>query len=282
MDSLISPKKITALNHNYRFTIATLVTNMEEYQEMIASFYKAGFTEDICEYIYIDNCNKNSFDAYKGLNLFLQTAQGKYIIISHQDILLNHDNIEVLNQRIEQIDDIDPNWSILSNAGGIENNLYHRVAITVTYGDGFEQIYGKFPQKVCSVDENFIVVKRSANLSLSHDLSGFHLYGTDICLIAELLGYSAYVINFKLIHKSYGTPNKSYYEILKKLIEKYVKFMRSRTIVNTITDFRLSPSLINTALFNIKFTKKVSRKITKWKTKNNSHTNSISRNRKTV
>lgn len=282
MDGLISPKKITALSHSYRFTIATLVTDMEEYQEMIASFYKAGFTDDICEYIYIDNCEKNSFDAYKGLNLFLQTAQGEYIIISHQDILLNYDDIEILNQRIEQIDQIDPNWSILSNAGGIENNLYQRVAITVAYGDGFEQFLGKFPQKVCSVDENFIVVKRSANLSLSHDLSGFHLYGTDICLIAELLGYSAYVINFKLIHKSYGTPNESYYQILKKLIEKYVKFMRSRTIVNTITDFRLSPSLINTVVFNIKFTKKVMRKITKWNTKGSSLINNISRNKEAV
>jgi hypothetical protein len=192
---------------------------------------------------------------------------------------LHYDNIEVLNEKLAEVDDVDPDWSILSNAGGIENNLYQRIAITIAYGDGFEQFQGKFPQKVCSVDENFIVIKRSANLSLSNDISGFHLYGTDICLIAELLGYSAYVINFKLVHKSYGNPNKSYYKILKKLIGKYVKFMRSRTIVNTITDFRLSPSSINTKLFNIKLTKKVSRKITKWKTPDRKHINNISKNK---
>ncbi|HWZ17010.1 MAG TPA: hypothetical protein VNW95_17360 [Mucilaginibacter sp.] len=263
MNSSISPQKITSLTNNYKFTIATLVTDMTEYREMVESFNKAGFTKDICEYIYIDNIGNNSFDAYEGLNLFLQTARGKYIIICHQDILLNFDNIDILKQRIEHISTTDPNWAILSNAGGIENNLYRRIAIDVVYEDGFEQVYGKKPQRVCTVDENFILVKRSANLSLSHDLTGFHLYGTDLCLVAELLGYSSYVIEFKLLHKSYGNPGKTYYNILNKLIEKYVRFMRSRTIITTITDFRLSRSSINTAFFNTKFVKKVYRKINK-------------------
>ena len=113
----------------------------------------------------------------------------------------------------------------------------------------------------------FIVVKRSANLSLSRNLKGFHLYGTDICLVAELLGYSAYAIDFKLLHKSYGNPNDNYYDILKQLIAKYVKFMRSRTIITTIADFRLSPSAINTYIFNRKMVKKIYRKVKKLKMK---------------
>ncbi|MDB5005967.1 MAG: hypothetical protein JWP45_360 [Mucilaginibacter sp.] len=267
MDNSISPQKITGLNHKYRFTIATLVTEMSEYQEMVHSFLTAGFTKDICEYIYIDNSNGNSFDAYQGINLFLQTAKAEYIIITHQDVLINFDTIDILNRRIDEIAKKDENWAILSNAGGIENNLYHRVAIHLVYGDGHLQKEGKFPQKVCSIDEHFILVKRAANLSLSHNLKGFHLYGTDICLIAELLGYSAYVIDFKITHKSYGNPDVSYHNILKQLIAKYVQFMRSRTIITTITDFRLSPSLINTRFFNAKFVKKAYRSIKKINTK---------------
>lgn len=267
MDNSISPQKITGLNHKYRFTIATLVTEMNEYHEMVQSFLMAGFTKDICEYIYIDNSNGNSFNAYQGINLFLQTAKGEYIIIAHQDVLINFDTIDILNQRIDQIDKKDENWAILSNAGGIENNLYHRVAIHLVYGDGYVQKECKLPQKVCSIDEHFMVIKRSANLSLSHNLSGFHLYGTDICLIAELLGYSAYAIDFKLTHKSYGNPDESYRGLLKQLIAKYVHFMRSRTIITTIADFRLSPSAMNTFLFNRKIVRKICRKITKLKTK---------------
>ena len=105
-----------------------------------------------------------------------------------------------------------------------------------------------------------MVIKKSANLALSHDLSGFHLYGTDICLVADLLGYSAYAIDFKLIHKSYGKPGNSYYKILEKLIYKYARFMRSRTILTTITDFRLSSSGVNRLLFSSRLAKRILRR----------------------
>lgn len=247
----------------YRYSVCTLVTNIEEYGQMVQSFIDAGFTQDICEFRYIDNSSVNSFEAYKGLNLFLQNAQGEYIILCHQDILLNFHHIAQLEQQMQEITDLDPNWAILSNAGGIENDLYQRAALNVAYPDGFYQRVGKLPQKVISVDENFILVKRSANLALSGDLKGFHLYGTDICLVAELLGYSAYAIDFKLLHKSYGTPNETYYKILEQLINKYRHFMRSRRIITTIADFYLSESDLRKSLFESKWGKKVTRKITK-------------------
>lgn len=263
----ISPQKMERLNHVYRYTIATLVNDMAEYQEMIASYVAAGFTEDICEYLYVDNIGQNTFDAYEGINIFLQAAKGEYIIITHQDVLTNFDKIEDLNGRIAAMDRLDSKWAVLSNAGGIENDLYQRIAAHVVYADGFDQRVGKLPQRACSVDENFILVKKDANLALSADLKGFHLYGTDLCLVADLLGYTCYVIDFKLTHKSYGNPNKSFEDLLKQLIAKYRHFMRSRTIVTTITDFRLSASDWNTALFKTKLVKKISRKLTKWETK---------------
>ncbi len=102
MDNRISPKKVTSFSHPYRFTIATLVTDMTEYNQMLASYQRAGFTADIAEYIYIDNCGQNSFDAYTGLNLFLQTAQGEYIIICHQDVLINYDDVDALNVQMDK------------------------------------------------------------------------------------------------------------------------------------------------------------------------------------
>jgi hypothetical protein len=264
MNNRISPKKVTSFSAPFRFTIATLVTDMVEYNQMLDSYKKAGFSEDIAEYIYIDNCGKNSFDAYKGLNMFLQTAQGEYIIICHQDVLINYDDVDVLNAQLEKITKLDPNWAILSNAGGLENDLYHRIVSHVVYEDGHEQVIGELPQKVGTVDENFMVIKRSANLALSRDLSGFHLYGTDICLVAELLGYSAYAIDFKLVHKSYGNPGDSYYKILENLVHKYAWFMRSRTVLTTITDFRLSSSALNRKIFSTLFAKRMLRRDKKY------------------
>ena len=247
----------------FKYSICTLVTDLQEYSEMIASFTQAGFDKTSCEYRYIDNSKANSFDAYKGYNLFLQHALGEYIILCHQDVLLNFDTIEGLDRCINEISALDRNWAILSNAGGLENDLYKRFVVNIAYPNDNYHRRGSFPQKIISADENFILVKQSANLALSNNLKGFHLYGTDLCLVADLLGYSSYAIDFKLTHKSFGKANHSYYEILQQLVEKYSRFMRSRRIVNTITDFYLSPNDWQTALAESKWGKKIARKITK-------------------
>lgn len=227
---------------------------------MLQSFIQAGFTETICEFLYIDNIAQNTFDAYQGLNYFLQEAHGELIIICHQDVLINLHRIENLENRIAEIEKLDPTWAILSNAGGIENNLYQRVSVHINYANNFKQTAGELPQKVCSVDENFIVIKKVANLALSSNLSGFHLYGLDLCLIAELLGFNAYAIDFLLTHKSYGNPDKSYAIVLQSLKQKYFYFMRSRQILTTFADFRLSGSAFQRWLLSLKWIKKSIRK----------------------
>ncbi|RYY07692.1 MAG: acyl esterase [Sphingobacteriaceae bacterium] len=253
-------KKITSLKYPFRYSICTLVTKEVEYQEMLQSFIQAGFTDAICEFLYVDNSVQNTFDAYQGINQFLQQAQGELIIICHQDILINLHNLTDLENRIAEIEKIDTNWAIISNAGGIENNLYQRIAVHVNYADSFKQIAGELPQKVCSVDENFIVIKKASNLALSGNLSGFHLYGLDLCLIAELLGYNAYAIDFLLTHKSYGNPDQSYNTILQALKQKYFYFMRSRQILTTFADFRLSGFAFQRWFLSLKWIKKIIRK----------------------
>jgi hypothetical protein len=255
----------------FKYSICTLVTNPDEYQEMLQSFVRAGFDPSFCEFLHIDNSKSNTFEAYSGLNKFLQEAQGKYIILCHQDILLNYDNLEVLEKRIEEIETMDPRWAIIGNAGavGIKNKVYR-----ISEGDGVFRKCGHPPAKVVSVDENFILVKKEANLALSGDLSGFHLYGTDLCIIASILGYNAYVVNFHLLHKSKGNADKSFFDIKKNLIKKYSRAFAPRFIETTMTKMVISSSsfltkLLNTGFmlfwvrqyFKLKFRKDLKRKI---------------------
>ncbi|MBC7914362.1 MAG: acyl esterase [Pyrinomonadaceae bacterium] len=241
-------RSITALpSYLYKFSICTLVTNYQEYQEMVASFVAAGFTEDICEYLYADNSEKNTFEAFGGINRFLQEARGQYVILCHQDILLLNDNIAVLENLIEEIDNLDSKWAVLTNAGGI--NLKH-IAMHVTQKSGNQLMEKLLPLKAITADENFILVKNAANLTLSSDLSGFHLYGTDMCLIAETLGFSCYIIDFRLLHKSNGNADKSFYEIRKNLKRKYSKAFRSRFLSTTITRFYISGNSVASLIFN--------------------------------
>ncbi|HEY0896855.1 MAG TPA: hypothetical protein VGE15_09920, partial [Sphingobacteriaceae bacterium] len=70
-------------SYSFRYSVCTLVTRLSEYYEMVGSFIEAGFSKDQCEYLYIDNSSENTYDAFGGLNRFLQEAKGKYIILCH-------------------------------------------------------------------------------------------------------------------------------------------------------------------------------------------------------
>ena len=52
---------------------------------------------------------------------------------------------------------------------------------------------GTVPGRVETLDECFILMRRSRPVVGSYDLGGFHFYGPDLCLQAELLGGSAHV-----------------------------------------------------------------------------------------
>lgn len=223
---------------------------------MIISFTEAGFGENDCEYIYSDNSVQNEFEAFTGINRFLREAKGEYVIICHQDVLIKLDQREKLEQQIDLVGKLDPKWGVLGNAG--VNNLFN---VSMKYTDGEMKSYHKgiLPSRVYSLDENFLVLKASANLAVAGDLSGFHMYGTDICLVAECLGYSAFSIDFNIIHKGKGTVDESFYFLSDRLQEKYTKFFRSRYIRTTITRFYLSSNRFINALMNLGIMKSISR-----------------------
>jgi Zn-finger protein len=234
----------------FEFSICTLVTRFDEYQEMLQSFVNKGFTNDCTEYLHIDNSQECTFDAYQGLNHFLQKAQGKYVILCHQDILIHDNNKTNLLDLIAEVEEKDSNWAVLANAGGV--NLKW-IATHITQGNGRIIQENELPLKVKSVDENFIIVKKSANLALSSDLKGFHFYGTDICLIADILGYSCYVIGFNLTHKSNGKIDKSFFDSEKNIKNKYHKALRARFMTTTFSRIYFSGNSLGFYLYNTSF-----------------------------
>lgn len=248
-------KLTTEIEYLYQYSICTMVTNTDEYSEMKDSFINAGFNSDECQFICADNTQTNQFDAYKAINRFLKEAKGKYIIICHQDILIDHDDQSVLEKRINEINDIDPKWAILGNAGA--SDLYTFCMVITENGKLFRM--GSFPTRVSSLDENFLLIKAEANLGVSHDLSGFHLYGTDMCLIAECMGRNSYAIDFNITHKSSGRMNASFYEISEKLQKKYSRFFRGRYIKTTITRFYLGAGPIWSTVMNLGIVKNMVR-----------------------
>jgi len=235
------------------YSICTLVNDHEEYNYMLQSFWNNGFIEPQCEFLHIDNSAKNKYDGFSGLNLFLRAARGKYIIVCHQDVELMHDGINELNNRIDELDIIDQKWALAGNAGGKYKGNFHDLAIRITDPHGANVSRGTLPCRVTSLDENFLLIKASANLTLSGNLHGFHLYATDLSIIASILGYNTYVIDFHLKHKSAGKirkgknllPGEAEFSFLKKnMINKYAIAFSPKWYSSSHTKIFIRPKIL--------------------------------------
>lgn len=246
-DALDIARAVSPPVYDYEFSICTLVTRKEEYREMLESFLNKGFDKNTCEYLYIDNSTSSMFDAYTGLNHFLQYAKGKYIILCHQDILVHDHDRKHLADRIAEIESMDADWAILANAGGVN---FKWIATNLTQGNGNRIKEKRLPLQTKTIDENFILVKNSANLALSHDLSGFHMYGPDLCLMADILGFKSYVIDFNITHKSDGNADASFYKGRAAFMKKYDHALRGRFMATTITRFYISGNWFTALVYN--------------------------------
>lgn len=202
-----------------------MLTDWDEYREWIASFQARGFGEDVCEFIVIDNSRENQADGYVAGNEFLQAARGRWVVLCHQDLLLmEHGRVE-LEARLTELETLDPHWAVCGNAGYTDDG-WPVLNLEQSYGP--EHQHGELPTKVMSVDENFIVVRRLANLAFSRDLHGFHHYGPDLCIVADILGWNSYVIDFYLKHKSTGTIDGRYTDSRDRVAAKYRRALRPR------------------------------------------------------
>ena len=224
-----------------KYSICTLVTNRDLYEKMTEKFITAGFTNDVANYVYVDNTRHNKYDGYEGVRKLIESTAGDYIIICHEDVE-PIDTIDQLENCIGQLDAIDPQWAFCGNAGGIAMG---KLAIRITDPKGKNRnIGGPFPRKVMSLDENFILTKRSTSLTPSRDLSGFHFYGTDLCLQGHMKGWNSYVIDFHLRHEGGASRtnqstkssdrnlefHNSFVETKNRLIDKYSNLLGPRWI----------------------------------------------------
>ncbi len=214
------------------FHVCTISNNLQQYEQMKSSFISAGFSLDICRYSLFDNSEKNNFDPYRTFNRIKAETVEPYIIFCHQDLLIDRgDDCDRLVKLLTELEKIDPNWAIAGNAG--MSNERGTIA-KITDPNNTPKWNGALPQQVHSLDENFLVIKNSVNIATSEELSGFHLYGTDLCLHAHLNRLTCYVIDFHLTHLSGGHVGNQYWEVQAKFYQRWCREFRLcylRTIV---------------------------------------------------
>lgn len=220
------------------YSVSTLVSEFACYEAMVASFRRAGFNDENTEFLFINNTNGNSHDAYSGLNRMLAMAIGRYAILCHQDIIVRESESD-LGAVIDEMNRSHPDWAVLSNVGVSENG---RWAGSYKNLAGESVMQGTLPAPVASVDEHFVVLKSAARIGFSRDIGGFHMYGTDIVTQAGLAGWRAYAIRFMVTHLGHGRMGREF-DIAKASFErKYRLAMRPRHVRTTVTRTKLGGS----------------------------------------
>jgi hypothetical protein len=220
-----------------RFSIATLVTDRAQYAAMQASFIAGGFDDTCTEFLAIDNTGESQTAAHTGLNRALLAARGAYVVLCHQDVRLIDDGRATLEARLAALTARDPHWALAGNAGGISAG---RLALRISDPHGEDQHRGELPARAISLDENFIVVRRSARVGFSRDLDHFHLYGADLALQAEIAGRTAYVIDFHLRHLSPGRKDASFHAAEQAFRTRWSRALRPRLMQTTCSLMRVS------------------------------------------
>jgi len=204
------------------------------YRAMVDSFSSRGFTADNSEFLYFDNTDGNGVDAFQGINLFLTRARGRFVIVCHQDIELV-DGERVLFRKLMELNQLASNWALAGNAGGYKLG---RVSVRISdssYGENFSS--EDFPRQVYSLDENFLVLNSEARLATSRHLTGFHFYGTDLCLTADFLGHTSYTIDFLVRHRG-GEALKSTLDNRASRAGGGFEYSRSCLIASSTSRFR--------------------------------------------
>jgi hypothetical protein len=230
-DHLTVPARNAAFDaRSPTFTICTLVTRWAEYIEMTESFVARGFGPEVAEYLYLDNSSRNEWDAYAGLAKMLGQARGRYVIYCHQDVRLLSDGAAELHARLVELGDLDADWALAGNAGGLPNG---ELAVRISDPHGENTTLGSLPARAVSLDENFFVLRRESPIGVSADIGGFHLYGADLCMQAQLAGRGAWVVDFHLRHLSGGRADQRFYDVQERLQEKYAGLFSRRWQIRT-------------------------------------------------
>jgi len=220
-----------------RYSVCTLVNDWDDYTAMLASAEAAGFDDSRAEFLYGDNREGNAFDGFSGLARLMAEARGTYIILVHQDVRFEFDNLAALDAQLAELEHRDPNWAVAGNAGRRGENYHLHISDPM----GEDRRLGQLPAPVDVLDENFIVIRRASFVAPSRDLAGFHLYGLDLVRNAAMRGFGAWAIDFHIRHLSLGRLGQAYLEALEAYEAAKGRF--GGGIVNTMIEpVFLSPS----------------------------------------
>lgn len=215
-------------------SFVTCVNNMTQYRNYIVGSLFKNTTERIYETIPVLNFG-NPHSAAAALNIGINKARGNIVVLCHQDVVFYEQWVDMLFERIEEVETRTKKWGVLGTAGiskrddtvGVVHNMKGRLQWSATKR---ARVY-----PVQTVDEHCMIIKKNTGLRFDPVIfDGFHFYGPDICLNALSKGFMNFGILCPLVHDSGSgsliSGKKEFMRLLNALAKKWrSKFPHIRT-----------------------------------------------------
>lgn len=186
---------------NIDISFVTCVNNLHQYTNYVMGSLLRCDMKRTYELIPILNFG-NKYSASQALNVGKDRAKGKIIIFIHQDVAFFKDWVDLLYERIDEIEKEDKKWGVLGTAGITEKDD----TIGIVYNTkGRMQWQSTKKVRICkvqTVDEHCMIIRGASKLRFDERYSGFHLYGPDMCMQALENGLTNYGILCPLVHDS--------------------------------------------------------------------------------
>jgi hypothetical protein len=134
-------------------------------------------------------------------NSAIEEAEHDSVIFVHQDVYLPDTWFADLNRCLVLLEATGTNWGVLGCYGfrkGSEDGLGR----VYTRGLGWHGQQISRPEPVETLDEIILIIRKSSGLRFDPRLPHFHLYGTDICLMARARGMVSYAFQGYCVHNT--------------------------------------------------------------------------------
>lgn len=138
--------------------------------------------------------------AAQAYNDAIDRCSNDLIIFAHQDLFLPETWAYHLENSLDYLDRVDPDWGVLGCWGATQDGkLAGHIYST---GLGMLGQFSNHPIEVRTLDEVLLILRKSSGLRFDISLPHFHFYGTDICLSAEEKGRKSYAISAVCVHNT--------------------------------------------------------------------------------
>lgn len=179
------------------------------------SFVVVRFSDEIDHNILISNCVHNPLNQLiivdntsnihfqnlsVAINEGIEQAENDLIVIVHEDVFFPENWQLKFEEVLQKLESNDLKWGVLGTAGlTFDDKLVGHFSDPKVYFNFFSN--GETFEKVKTVDEHLMVIRKSSGLRMDSLHPGIHGIGTDLVISAQQSAMNCYVIDAPSVHK---------------------------------------------------------------------------------